>query len=144
MAPRRAPRAARRRDSTSPGGGETILVVEDDADVRTVVVAGLRSLGYTVHEAGYGQQALEVLDDAEHFDLLVTDVVLPGDMHGRDVAREVTRLMPGIKVLYMSGYAENSIIHQGRLDPGVRLLMKPYRQEALAQAVRDALDDRAS
>ena len=135
--------AARRRDSTSPGGGETILVVEDDADVRAVIVAGLRSLGYTVHEAGYGQQALDVLDDAYRFDLLITDVVLPGDMHGRDVAREVARLMPGIKVLYMSGYAENSIIHQGRLDPGVRLLMKPYRQEALAQAVRDALDDTA-
>jgi len=131
----------RRRGPSIPGGDETILVVEDDEDVRAIVVAGLRSLGYTVHEAGYGQEALAVLDDAERFDLLLTDVVLPGDMHGRDVAREITRLMPGIKVLYMSGYAENSILHQGRLDPGVRLLMKPYRQETLAHAVREALDE---
>ena len=102
------------------------------------MVAALRSGGYPVHEAGYGQEALAVLDDAERFDLLLTDVVLPGDMHGRDVAREITRLMPGIKVLYMSGYAENSILHQGTLDPGVRLLLTPYRPAPSAHAAREA------
>ncbi len=134
---------ARRRESSLPRGGESILLVEDNEDVRFIVVASLRSLGYKVHDAGYGQEALAVLDDGDRFDLLITDIVLPGDMHGRDVAREISRRVPGIKVLYMSGYAENSIIHQGRLDPGVRLLMKPYRLETLAHAVREALDNAA-
>jgi signal transduction histidine kinase/ActR/RegA family two-component response regulator len=123
------------------GAGETILVVEDDALVRDFVIAQLQALGYKTVAAANGTEALAHLKKGRPFDLLFTDVIMPGGMTGRQLADEVTRRRPGTKVLYTSGYTENSIVHQGRLDRGVLLLSKPYRKSALASMMRLALGD---
>jgi CheY-like chemotaxis protein len=122
------------------GGRETILVVEDDEAVREHVTAQLQSLGYHVLEAATGAEAVKVLEQIPAIDLLFTDVVMPGGMGGREVADLGCKLQPQLKVLYTSGYTENSIVHHGRLDPGVQLLSKPYRREQLAAKVREVLD----
>uniref|UniRef100_Q07QQ0 histidine kinase n=1 Tax=Rhodopseudomonas palustris (strain BisA53) TaxID=316055 RepID=Q07QQ0_RHOP5 len=121
------------------GGTETILVVEDDAMVRNFVVAQLRSLGYRTYTAASGAAALTEVDSGASFDLLFTDVIMPGGMNGRQLADAVLQRRPGIKVLYTSGYTENAIVHHGRLDAGVFLLPKPYRKSELARMVRAAL-----
>jgi CheY-like chemotaxis protein len=120
-------------------GTETILVVEDDALVRNFVTAQLQNLGYRTVTAADGPTALAQVRNGEKFDLLFTDVIMPGGMSGRQLADEVEKLRPGIKVLYTSGYTDSAIIHHGRLDPGVLLLTKPYRKGQLAQMVRQAL-----
>jgi CheY-like chemotaxis protein len=121
-------------------GTETILVVEDDAMVRNYVIAQLESLGYTTIAAGNGAEALAIVDQGTAFDLLFTDVIMPGGMNGSQLAAAVLTRRPRIKVLFTSGYTENAIVHHGRLDPGVPLLGKPYRKSDLAQIVRTALD----
>jgi signal transduction histidine kinase/CheY-like chemotaxis protein len=121
------------------GGTETILVVEDDAMVRNFVVTQLRSLGYRTYTAASGAAALTEVDSGASFDLLFTDVIMPGGMNGRQLADAVLQRRPGIKVLYTSGYTENAIVHHGRLDAGVFLLPKPYRKSELAYMVRAAL-----
>ena len=125
------------------GAGEIVLVVEDDALLRGFVVAQLRSLGYRTAVAGDGHTALEYVESGQPFDLLFTDVVMPGGMTGRQLADEVSHRQPGAKILYTSGYTENSIVHHGRLDQGVLLLSKPYRKSALASMVRQALGSNA-
>jgi PAS domain S-box-containing protein len=120
--------------------GEIILVVEDDPSVRTLSVALLSDLGYGVLEAADGPAALLVLETSPQIDLLFTDVVLPGGMRGPELAAEITRRRPRITVLYTSGYTENAIVHQGRLDEGVDLLNKPFRRDDLARKVRAVLD----
>jgi PAS domain S-box-containing protein len=123
------------------GGDETILVVEDDPLVRGNVVMQLASLGYKTLEAATGPEALRLIDgNGVGIDLLFTDVVIPGGMNGRQLADEIAHKQPSIKVLYTSGYTQNAIVHQGRLDPGVLLLGKPYRKMDLARMVRVALD----
>jgi PAS domain S-box-containing protein len=128
--------------AASPHGGtETILVVEDDPLVRSNVVMLLAGLGYRTIEASTGAEALRIIDGNGHdIDLLFTDVVIPGGMNGRQLADEVVRRRPSIKVLYTSGYTQNAIVHHGRLDPGVLLLGKPYRKMDLARMIRVALD----
>jgi len=123
-----------------PRGHETILVVEDDPDVRAFVVAALRVFGYQVNEAEDGPTALVLLDELSHIDLLLTDVVLPRGMNGRQVAEEVQKRLPQVKVLYTSGYTENVVVHHGRLDEDAKLLAKPYTRETLAIKVRSVLD----
>jgi CheY-like chemotaxis protein len=123
-----------------PSGGETILVVEDDAAVRTLVVSQLGDLGYRVIEAADGPAAQAILRSGVAIDLLFTDVVMPGGMTGRKLAEEASRQRPGLRTLFTSGYTENSIVHQGRLDPGVQLLSKPYKKRDLARKIRDVLD----
>jgi PAS domain S-box-containing protein len=130
--------------AATPGAGETILVVEDDALVRGFVVAQLHSLGYRTVAVADGCSALTHLERGLPIDLLFTDVVMPGGMNGRQLADEVARRRPGTKVLYTSGYTENALMHYGRLDQGVRLLSKPYRRSALAGMVRLALGDAAA
>jgi PAS domain S-box-containing protein len=125
--------------SPLPHGSETIMVVEDDALVRNFVIAQLRSLGYRTVGAANGPAAILLVDNGEPFDLLFTDVIMPGGMTGRQLADEVAKRRPAIKVLYTSGYTDNAIVHQGRLDPGVLLLTKPYRKSQLANMVRRAL-----
>ncbi|MDE2377624.1 CHASE3 domain-containing protein [Bradyrhizobium sp.] len=120
------------------GGSETILVVEDDALVRNFVTAQLQSLGYRTIAADDARAALALVDRGEPFDLLFTDVVMPG-MSGRQLADAVAQRRPGLKVLYTSGYTDNAIAHQGKLDPGVLLLAKPYRRNQLADMIRLAL-----
>ena len=128
--------------AAAPGPGhERILVVEDDPMVREHVTRQLRGLGYAVTEANDGSQALERLKRGEVFDLLFTDVVMPGGMNGRDLALAGQRIHPGLKVLFTSGYTETTMVHHGRLDPGVRLLSKPYRRRDLAERIRLILDE---
>jgi PAS domain S-box-containing protein len=124
-----------------PGGHETILVVEDDKLVRDSVLTQLRSLGYVTLEAANGAEALAVIEAGHQFDLLFTDVIMPGAMNGRQLADEVQKSKPGLKVLFTSGYTENAIIHHGRLDTGVLLLAKPYRKSDMAGMIRKALAD---
>jgi CheY-like chemotaxis protein len=129
------------RHPTGPvqGGSETILVVEDDLAVQAVVVATLQSLGYRVLRASDAQAALSILQSGVHVDLLFTDVVMPGPLRSPELAQRARQLVPGIAVLFTSGYTQNAIVHGGRLDPGVELLSKPYRQEDLARKVRHLL-----
>jgi signal transduction histidine kinase/ActR/RegA family two-component response regulator len=128
--------------TTAPisGGNETILVVEDDALVRNFVISQLHSLGYKTIAAADGREALAQVDSGAPFDLLFTDVVMPGGMSGRELADAVGKRRPGLRVLYTSGYTDNAIVHHGRLDAGVLLLTKPYRRPQLAQMVRRALE----
>jgi CheY-like chemotaxis protein len=114
-------------DQLAAGGNETILVVEDDAMVRNFVAAQLQALGYKTITADDGPAALAITDSGQPFDLLFTDVILPGGMTGRQLADEAAKRRPGVKVLYTSGYTDCAIVHQGRLDAGVLLLTKPYR-----------------
>ncbi|MNJ24488.1 Blue-light-activated protein [compost metagenome] len=124
-----------------PTGDERLLLVEDDPMVREHVARQLRGLGYVVTEASDGPEALARLAAGEPYDLLFTDVVMPGGMNGRELAQAAHRLRPDLKVLFTSGYTENAIVHHGRLDPGVQLLSKPYRKRDLAERVRRLLDD---
>jgi signal transduction histidine kinase len=120
--------------------GETILVVEDNEGVREYAKEVLDDLGYRVFEAGDAAQALGVLNKKPRVDLLFTDVVLPGPGNGRVLATKAREKYPGLPVLYTTGYTRNAIVHQGRLDPDVELLNKPYTQQDLARKVRDVLD----
>lgn len=120
--------------------GECILVVEDDAEVRKYVIETLTELDYDVLEADGAGLALKLLKEhKEAVKLLLTDVVMPGT-NGRQLADEATALNESLKVLYMTGYSRNAIVHHGRLDPGVQLIQKPITRNQLASAVRLALD----
>ena len=121
------------------GGSETIFVVEDDDLLRNTLTAQLTSLGYTVRSAGDAAEALDMVRSGLTFDLLLTDMILPGKMTGRQLADVVVTLRPSLKVMFSSGYTENAVIHHGRLEPGLLLLQKPYRKEELARMVRVAL-----
>lgn len=142
------PRAHAKIETTEPasaergasGGSETILVVEDEELVRRHVLSQLASMGYHVTGAASGVEAIGMFRNGLRVDLLFTDVVMPGGMSGRDLAEAARELDPGMKVLFTSGYTENSIVHNGKLDHGVELLSKPYRREQLAAKVRKVLD----
>jgi PAS domain S-box-containing protein len=120
--------------------GETILVVEDDHDVRAHSTGILRELGYTVLEAHLAAPGLQLLEQHPEVRLLFTDVGLPGGMNGRQLADAARKLRPDLKVLFTTGYARNAIVHDGRLDPGVSLLTKPFTYAALAAKLSDMLD----
>ncbi|UQR60479.1 PAS domain S-box protein [Bradyrhizobium sp. C-145] len=121
------------------GGNEKILIVEDDALVRQYVVTQVKSLGYTALEAANGAEALTIIDSDKTIDLLFTDIIMPGNMNGRQLADEAHKRRPDLKTLFTSGYTENAIVHHGRLDSGVLLLAKPYRKSELAKMLRTAL-----
>ena len=123
-------------------GHETILVVEDDRDVRAYLVEVLRDLNYRVLSAHDAVSALGLIKEGDiRIDLLLTDVVLPG-INGRQLAEQAQKRRPGLKVLFTTGYSRNAIVHQGRLDPGVEMIQKPITQEGLAARIRDLLDAR--
>ncbi len=121
------------------GGSETVLIVEDDPLVLTYVTARLKNLGYRTLQAANAAEAIAIAERGVHFDLLFTDVIMTGTMNGRQLADEMERRRPGLKILFTSGYTEDAIVHHGRLDPGVLLLAKPYRNAELALMVRRAL-----
>jgi PAS domain S-box-containing protein len=121
------------------GGHETILVVEDDRLVRDYVLTQLRSLGYVTLEAANALEARAVVNEGHAFDLLFTDMIMPGAINGRQLADELQQIKPDLKVLFTSGYTENAIIHHGRLDSGILLLAKPYRKSDMARMIRTAL-----
>lgn len=122
------------------GGTERILLVEDDELVREYLANQLTGLGYRVLQAGNGPDAIGILWETTGVDLLLTDIVMPGGMNGRELAERARHFRPDMKVLFTSGYTENAIVHHGRLDPGVELLSKPYRRQELAAKVRKVLD----
>ena len=122
-------------------GNETVLVVEDQVEVRTVAVSLLRNLGYTVVEAESGPQALLILEEDREIDLLFTDIVMPGGMDGTQVGKAARKLRPGLPVLYATGYAEAAVLREGEVKAAHNLVTKPYRRKELAQKVRQAFDE---
>jgi len=132
-------------EAAPEGGGEaraseTILLVEDEVDVRELAREILEMAGYTVLEAGRGDEALRLCQDSTRpIDLLLTDVVMP-QMSGPELARRLLALRPGTKVVYMSGYTDDALGHHGVLDPDIILLQKPFTPETLMQHLRQALD----
>ncbi|WP_366554948.1 hybrid sensor histidine kinase/response regulator [Aquibaculum sediminis] len=120
-------------------GDAHILVVEDDDLVRDHLSGQLQTLGYQVTSAANGEAALALLREQDGFDLLLTDVIMPGGMTGRQLAAAALELHPRLPVLFTSGYTENAIVHGGRLDPGIHLLQKPYRRQELARKVHEVL-----
>ncbi len=141
------PRTTAAEDALAPvepqqsavGGSETILVAEDDEAVRTTVVEMLTELGYRVLKAADAASALAVVESGVPIDVLFTDVVMPGTLRSPELARMARERLPNLAVLFTSGYTENSIVHGGRLDPGVELLGKPYTRESLARRIRQVL-----
>jgi signal transduction histidine kinase/ActR/RegA family two-component response regulator len=127
-------------DAGLPSGTESILLVEDQEEVRRLAREVLQMLGYTVLEAENGRHALRVVDaQPDGIDLLLTDVVMP-QIGGRDLADQLRASRPGLRVLYMSGHTDDAILHHGVLEPGVAFLQKPFAPEALAKRVREVLD----
>jgi PAS domain S-box-containing protein len=131
-------------EAVEGSGHETILVVEDDRDVRAYLVEVLRDLNYRVLSAHDAVSALGLIKAGDiRIDLLLTDVVLP-DLNGRQLAEQAQKQRHGLKVLFTTGYSRNAIVHQGRLDPGVAMIQKPITQEGIAARIRDLLDARQS
>ena len=122
------------------GRDEIVLLAEDDDMVRAYVEEQIRGLGYRVHPTGTGAEALDILRRGEPVDLLLTDVVMPGGINGAELAREAQRIRPDLRVIFTSGYSENVIVHQGKIDRGIDLLSKPYRRRDLAAILRTVLD----
>ena len=127
------------RTSSIEGGRETILVVEDDHLVRTFVVGQIQSLGYSTLAAVNAAEALVVIDGPQEIHLLFTDMIMPGSMNGRQLADQALQRRASLKILFTSGYSNETIIHHGHLDAGVLLLAKPYRKSDLARMIRAAL-----
>jgi PAS domain S-box-containing protein len=127
--------------ATAPRGeGETVLVVDDEPTVRMLVSEVLSDLGYTAIEAEDGMVGLKVLNSTVRIDLLVTDVGLPGGLNGRQLADAARSLRPGLKVLFITGYAENAVLSHGHLDPGMHVMTKPFAMDALASRIRELIE----
>jgi CheY-like chemotaxis protein len=122
------------------GGREMVLVVEDNHDVRAYTAEILRELGYRVLEAQEADSALSFLASEPEIKLLFTDIGLPGPFNGRQLADKARKIRPDVKTLFTTGYAQNAIVHQGRLDPGVQLIVKPFSFAGLAAKIRQILD----
>lgn len=125
------------------GRAETILLVEDDADVRRYLSDLLQDLNFKVHAADGGPAALRYIQSGGHLDLLLTDVVMPG-MNGRELGRAVGENLPDVPVLYMTGYSRNVLIREGRLEEGLDVLHKPVSQAELSDRLQKALRRRRS
>ena len=119
--------------------GETVLVVDDESTVRILVAEVLEDLGYIAIEAADGAAGLRVLQSSTRIDLLVTDVGLPGGMNGRQVADAARALRPGLKVLFITGYAENAVLSHGHLEPGMHVLTKPFGLQALGSRIKELI-----
>lgn len=130
--------AVQPRRQAMPRGSERILVVEDEKAVRAIVGEQLGSLGYDVKLARDADHALQLLK-GHPFDLVITDVVMPGRLNGRALAEEIKRGWPETRIVFMSGYSENALLRDGRLESGVMLLAKPHVKADLAKIIRDAL-----
>jgi signal transduction histidine kinase/ActR/RegA family two-component response regulator len=136
---------AKEKQAVAPTGGaelkgsETILVVEDDANVLALTATSLRDLGYTVIEAPHANDALAQLRNGTQVQLLLTDIVMP-DVTGRKLAEQALALSPGLKVLFMTGFTRNAVVHNGVLDAGVHFLAKPFTLDELSRKVREAIE----
>jgi PAS domain S-box-containing protein len=127
-------------EKVEPGSGETVLIVDDEATVRMLVVEILTEAGYHTLEAGDGPAALRILQSNARIDLLITDVGLPGGLNGRQVADAARELRKKLKVLFITGFAENAVVGNGHLEPGMEILAKPFAMSALGNKVRELLD----
>jgi CheY-like chemotaxis protein len=131
-----------RPDDAPAAGTETVLVVEDDRIVLNLVERILGERGYVVRSASDGEEALDIAREiGDDLELLVTDVVMPG-MNGRELHRQLTGFCPNAKVLFMSGYTDNVIIHKGFVDEGVKFLQKPFTVKELTEKIRETLEER--
>lgn len=122
--------------------GDTVLVVDDEASLRMLIVEVMQGLGYATLEAGDGADALRILESNQRIDLLLTDVGLPGGMNGRQVADAARTLRAGLKVLFITGYAENAVLSHGHLAPGMHVMTKPFEMDALANRVKALIEAR--
>ena len=129
------------RFESSPAGKEAILLVEDEEPVRTFITRALQMLGYTVHEAAGGDAALHALEEGNAADLLITDMIMPG-MAGTQLAERARILKPGLRVLYISGYSDHTLVRQALEENDAQFLQKPFSPAQLAHRVRDVLDRR--
>jgi CheY-like chemotaxis protein len=122
------------------GYGETVLVIDDEPAVRLLMKDVLQDAGYRVLEAADGSVGFKIMQSNPRIDLLITDVGLPGGMNGRQVADAGRRIHPHLKVLFITGYAENAVVGNGHLEPGMQVMTKPFAVEDLANRVRDIID----
>jgi signal transduction histidine kinase len=129
-----------RMAAPQPGDGETVLVIDDEPTVRMLIVEVLEENGYAAIEAGDGPAGLKVLQSDARIDLLITDVGLPGGLNGRQVADAARATRPELKVLFITGYAENAAIANGHLDPGMQIITKPFSMSGLGSKIRDLID----
>jgi len=120
--------------------GETVMVVDDEPTVRMLVAEILHELGYQCIEASDGAAGLKLLQSGARIDLLVTDVGLPGGMNGRQMADAARLDRPDLKVLFITGYAENAVVGNGHLDPGMHVMTKPFAMEALGTRIRELIE----
>lgn len=120
--------------------GETVLVVDDEPSVRAVVVEVMKDLGYATIEAENGKEALDALASASRVDLMISDVGLPGGMNGRQVADAARVSRPGLKVLFITGYAENAVFSHGHLEEGMEMMSKPFDVDLLARRAKTLID----
>jgi len=120
--------------------GETVVLIDDEATLRMLVAEQLEEMGYQVLQAADGVSGLALLQMTGEIDLLITDVGLPGGLNGRQVADAAARIRPGLKVLFITGYAEQAVIERSQLEAGMHLLVKPFSMQALAERVRGVLD----
>src|SRR5262249_17120828 len=132
--------APAQEEAPESGARDTVLAVEDDEDVRRFVVGMLRELGYKVVEAADGAAALRLIESNHDIRFLFTDVGLPGGYKGRELADEALKRRPYLKVLFTTGYGRDGIIHEGRLDPGVQLITKPFTFGEFAEKIRKVFD----
>jgi len=126
-------------DMAHAAQGETVLVIDDEPLVRMLVTDVLRELGYAAIEAGDGESGLTILQSSARIDLLITDIGLPGELDGGQVADAARKLRPELKVLFITGFAENAALSHGRIDAGMSVLSKPFALEALAARVKGLL-----
>ncbi len=120
-------------------GETTILVVEDDHDLRAYLTDTLRNLNYRVITSSNARSAIEILEMGRAVDLMLTDIVMPG-MNGRELSKRAQQLRPDLPIIYMTGYSRNAIVHQGRVQEGVEVLQKPISQGILCNRIRAVLD----
>ena len=128
-------------DDAHAGGSRTVMVVDDEPTIRMLVVEILEEMGHTTIEAGDGATALRLLGSGARIDLLITDVGLPGQMNGRQVADAALALLPALKVLFITGYAENAVIGNGQLDPNMALVTKPFAMDTIAARITGLLGE---
>jgi signal transduction histidine kinase/CheY-like chemotaxis protein len=127
--------------SNSHGAGEVVLVIDDEPTVRMLVTEVLQEGGYAAIEAADGPTGLRVLQSSAKIDLLITDVGLPGGMNGRQIADAARSLRPNLKVLFITGYAENAIVGNGHLEPGMQVMTKPFAMDMLARKIREMVEE---
>jgi CheY-like chemotaxis protein len=127
------------KPSESFGDGEVVLVVDDEPSIRMLIADVLADTGYSVIEASDGPAGLRALQSGARIDLLITDVGLPGGMNGRQVADAARKLRPELRVLFITGYAENALVGNGHLEKGMHVLAKPFEVERLANKIRELI-----